>query len=78
MTDNTPFTSEFLKAVHSAIYDEVESAVESALDEAKLKLDDEIPKIVAGLGLKMIEGVSMERNGSELLIHVDMGDTPST
>lgn len=60
------------KAISQAVKIEIERAVKTATENAKAELDRRVPEIVAGLAIKIMEHVSMERLQNELLIHVRM------
>lgn len=66
--------------VHALIQQELEDVAEQIAHEATLKYRAEIRKIMGKAALKLIEqDYSIERRGSELLIHVRLVDesTPS-
>jgi len=60
------------EAIRQAVKIEIERAVKTATENAKAELDRRVPEIVAGLAIKVMEHVSMERLQNELLIHVRM------
>lgn len=59
-----------LKAVQTAVEDEVKKIVE----QAKERLDRRIPEIVAGVSLRVMKGVSMETLHNTLMIKIKMDD----
>jgi len=62
----------FEEAVRQAIKAEIERAVKIETEKAKAELDARIPQIVAGLAIKVMKYVSVERLRDELVIHIRM------
>ena len=62
----------FEEAVKQAIKAEIERAVKIETEKAKAELDARIPQIVAGLAIKVMKYVSVERLRDELLIKIRM------
>lgn len=60
------------EAIRRAVKMEIDRAVKTETENAKAELDRRVPEIVAGLAIKIMEHVSMERLQNELLIHVCM------
>lgn len=58
------------EVIKCAVELEIKRAVKIATENAKLELDRRIPEIVAGIAIKVMERVSIERHNEELLIHV--------
>lgn len=64
--------SEFEQIVAEAIKVEIEKAVKSAVERAKAELMTKIPELVAGMSLKVMRNVSVDRYGEEIRITVCM------
>ncbi len=60
------------EAIERGLAIEIEKAVETATANAKAELERRVPQIVAGLAIKIMERVSIDRLGNELVIHVRM------
>ena len=62
----------FEETVRRAVKAQVDEAVKNAVARAKDELERRIPQIVAGLSIQVMERVSMETLGRELVIRVEM------
>ena len=58
------------EVVAAAIKAEIDSEVKKAVEVAKRELDRRIPELVSGIAIRVMERVSMERMGNDLVIHV--------
>ena len=63
-----------MEAITESVRAQVEEAVKVVLARAKEDLDRRVPEIVAGVSLRAMERISMERLGPELVIHVRLDD----
>ena len=59
-----------LTVIKQALESQIEDAVKVATENAKEELDRRIPEIVAGVSIKLMDRVRMERLQHELCIHI--------
>ena len=62
----------FEETIRRAVELQVDAAMKNAVARAKDELERRIPEIVAGLSIQVMERVSMETLGRELVIRVEM------
>ncbi len=60
----------FMNAIRQAITEATEAAVDQAIREAQDQIAGRLSEITAGVALRVMQQISMERIGPELLIHV--------
>ncbi len=61
-----------MNAIRKAIQDATEAAVEECIREAQDKIAARCAEITAGVALHVMNVISMERMGQDLVIHVKM------
>ena len=66
-----PITEETLpKLIEKAVFREVELLVAEYVREAQARMAQRIPEIVASVSLRVHKQISIERMGTDLVIHV--------
>lgn len=58
------------EAIEQAVKVEIEAAVKTATENAKVELERRVPEIVAGLVIRVMDSVRMEMHQHELVIYV--------
>ncbi len=73
MTIHTASMEELIKpGVLKAIQTEVDAVCNEILEEGKARLEQRVAKVAAGVAVQLMEMVSFERMGHELLIRVKL------
>jgi len=59
-------------ALRSALADLIRDDVKRAIEEAKAKLDEQLPQLVAGVALQLMGRVNVELEREELVLRVEL------